>query len=182
MYADSSARKSEVPSIVSASDRDPVASDLGPSTFASRALSLRVLSPGLRRAYPRAYALRVARRRRARRPRTGRILRRCLGSTRCWRRSLWCRFSVEMSRSYSPLEKHLFVVPEIFCGACCLLTRVSPSACWNPTALPSSIPAFLRYLTAGCWSWVEIRVRARVIAGCWSCVEIRVRVLQQNSY
>ena len=149
--------------------RSPPISGPRPSFLA---LLLRVSSSGLRR----------ARRRRARRPRTGRNLRRCLGSTLLWRRSLWCRFSVEMSRSYSPLEKHLFVVPEIFCGACCLLTRVSPSACWNPTALPSSIPAFLRYLTAGCWSWVEIRVRARVIAGCWSCVEIRVRVLQPSIY
>ena len=83
MTADSSARKSEVPPIVSASDRDTFASDLGPSTFVYRALSLWVSSPGLRRAYPRAYGLGVARRRRARRPRTGGILRRCLGSTRC---------------------------------------------------------------------------------------------------
>ena len=138
MYADSSARKSEVPSIVSASDRDPVASDLGPSTFASRALSLRVLSPGLRRAYPRAYALRVARRRRARRPRTGRILRRCLGSTRCWRRSLWCRgCSAEMSRSYSLLEKYFFVVPQIFVKYlwCLLLTSRVPLGLLDPHGL-----------------------------------------------
>ena len=68
VYADSSARKSEVLPIVSASDRDPFASDLGPSTFVSRALSLRVSSPGFRRVYPRAYALGVARRCLARRP------------------------------------------------------------------------------------------------------------------
>ena len=35
--------------MVSASDRDPFASDLGPSTFDSRALSPRVSFPGLRR-------------------------------------------------------------------------------------------------------------------------------------
>ena len=61
MTADSSARKSEVPPIVSASDRDPFASNLELSTFISRAISLRVSSPGLRRAYSRAYALGVAR-------------------------------------------------------------------------------------------------------------------------
>ena len=38
--------------------------------------------------------------------------------------------------------------------------------------LITSVSAFLRYLTASCRSWVEIRVRARVTAGCWSCVEI----------
>ena len=161
MTADSSARKCEVPPIVSASDRDPFASDLGPSTFVSRALSLRVSFPGFRRAYPRAHALGVVRRRRERRPRTGRILRKCLGSTRCWRRSLWCCCccSAEMSRSYSLLAKYLW---------CLLLIRVSPSACWcwTPTALASSVPAFLRDLTAGCWSWAEIRERARVTAGC----------------
>ena len=113
--ADSSAQKCEVPPIASASDRDPFASDLGPSTFVSRALSPRVSFPGLRRAYPRAHTLGVVRRRRARRPRAGRILRRCLGSTRFWRSSFWCCCcSAEMSRSYSLLEKYLFVVPEIF--------------------------------------------------------------------
>ena len=107
---DSSARKSEVPPIVSASDRDPLAFDLGPSTFVSRELSMPISPPGLRRAHPRAHALGITRRRRARRPRTGRILRRCLGSIRCCRRSLWCCCSAEMSRSYSPLDKYLFVV------------------------------------------------------------------------
>ena len=97
--ADSSARQSEVPPIVSASDRDTFASDLGPSTFVSRALSPRVSFPGLRRAYPRAHALGVVRRRRARRPRSGRILRRCFGSTRYWRRSMWCCCCSAMSRS-----------------------------------------------------------------------------------
>ena len=180
MNADSSARESEVPPIVSASDRDPFASDLRPATFVSCALSPRVSFPGLRRAYPHAHALRVARRRRARRPRTGWILRRCLVSTRCWRRSLWCCCcSAEMSRSYSLLEKYLLCLKYL---GCFLLTRVSPSACWTPTALPSSVPAFLRDLTAGCWSWIKIRVRARVTADCWSCVEIRVRVLQLISY
>ena len=59
-----------------------------------------------------------------------------------------------------------------------------PSACGTPTALPSSVPAFLRDLIAGCWSWswVEMRIRARVTTGCWSCVEIRVRVLRQSNY
>ena len=104
---DSSARKSEVPPIVSASDRDPLAFDLGPSTFVSRELSMPISPPGLRRAHPRAHALGITRRRRARRPRTGRILRRCLaagedlcgavalrrcfGPTRCRRNIyLWC--------------------------------------------------------------------------------------------
>ena len=105
MTADSSARECEVPPIVSASDRDPFASDLGSSTFVSRALSPRISFPGLRRAYSRAHAFGVVRRRRARRPQTGRILRRCLGSTRCWRRSLWCCCcSAEMSRSYCTLR------------------------------------------------------------------------------
>ena len=100
---DSSARKSEVPPIVSASDRDPLAFDLGPSTFVSRELSMPISPPGLRRAHPRAHALGITRRRRARRPRTGRILRRCLGSARCWRRSLWCCCcSADMSRSIIP--------------------------------------------------------------------------------
>ena len=115
MTADSSARKCEVPPTVSASDRDPFASDLGPSTFVSRALSPRVSFPGLRRAYPHAHALGVVRRRRARRPRTGRILRRCLGSTRCWRRSLWC--CVVAPRRCLGLmlaAREIFVVPEIF--------------------------------------------------------------------
>ena len=52
MTADSSARKCEVPPIVSASDRDPFASDLGPLIFVSRALSPRVSFPGLRRPIP----------------------------------------------------------------------------------------------------------------------------------
>ena len=39
----------EVSPVVSASDRDPLASDLGPSSFISRALSSRVSFPGLRR-------------------------------------------------------------------------------------------------------------------------------------
>ena len=96
----------------------------------------------------------------------------------------------EMSRFYSLLEK-IFVVLLLLrgdvsvihtllakCWWCLLLIRVSRSACWTPTALPSSVPAsFLRYLTAGCWSWAEIRVRARATAGCWSFVEIRARVL-----
>ena len=63
--AESSAREIKVPPTVSASDRDPFASDLGPSTFVSCALSPRASSPSLRRAYPRAHALGVARRRRA---------------------------------------------------------------------------------------------------------------------
>ena len=48
MNAESSARDSEVNPIVSASDRDPFASDPGPSTFVSRALSPRVSFPGLK--------------------------------------------------------------------------------------------------------------------------------------
>ena len=68
------------------------------------------------------------------------------------------------------------------CLWCLLLTRVSPSAYWTPTALPSSVPAFLRDLIAGCWSLAEIRVRGRVTHGCWSCVGIRLQLLQQSSY
>ena len=55
------------------------------------------------------------------------------------------------------------------------------SACWTPRALPSSVPALMRDLTASCWSWVEIRVRAKVTAGCWSCVQMRVRVLHSTT-
>ena len=145
--ADRSARKSEVPPIVSASDRDPFASDLGPSTFVSRALSPRVSFPGLRRAYPRAHALGVVRRRLARRPRTGRILRRCLGSTRCWRRYLWCRCcSAETSRSVLLAARETNI-----CGSrCLLLICVSPLACWTPTVLPSSVPSCLP-ARSDCW-------------------------------
>ena len=138
MTADSSARKSELPPMVSASDRDPFASDLGPSTFVSRALSPRVSFSGLRRAYPRARALGVVRRCRARRRRTGRILRKCLCSTRCWRRSLWCCCcSAEMSRSYSLLEKYFFVVPQIFVKYlwCLLLTSRVPLGLLDPHGL-----------------------------------------------
>ena len=139
--ADSSARKCEVPPISSASDRDPLASDPGPSTFVSRALSPRVSFSGLRRAYPRARALGVVRRCRARRRRTGRILRKCLGSTRCWRRSLWCCCCpAETSRSYSLLEKYLWCLKHLWCLL--LLNRVSPSACWTPTALDPHDLAF----------------------------------------
>ena len=103
---------------------------------------------------PHAHALGITRRRRTRRPRTGRILRRCLGSIRCWRRSLWWCCSAEMFRSYSLPAKYLFVVPEIF-----VVLAVVGS------------------------SWVEIRVRARVTAGCWSCVEICTSTsIQQSSY
>ena len=150
--------------------------------FVSRALSPRVSFPGLRRAYPRAHALGAVRRRRARRPRTGRILRRCLGSTRCWRRSLWCCcWSADMSPTRCSRNKYLGCPKYLWCF---LLIPVSSSACWTHTALPSSVPAFLRDLIAGCWSWswVEMRIRARVTTGCWSCVEIRVRVLRQSNY
>ena len=165
MTADSSARKSEAPPIVSASDLDLFASDLGPSTFVSRALSPRVSFPGLRRAYPRVHALGVVRRRRARRPQPGRVLRRCLGSTRCWRRSLWCCCcSAEVSRPYSLLTKYLLCLNYFWC---LLLIRVSPSACWTPTALPSSVAAFLRDLTVACCSWVEIRVRNTCESNYW---------------
>ena len=139
-YADSSARKSEVPPMVSASDRDPLASDLGPSTFVSRALSLRVSPPGL----PPGLSPCVRSRGRAPTP---------SASTPNW------ADLAEMPRFYSLLEK-IFVVlllrgdvsvllapGQIFiCGACCLLTRVSHLACWTLTALPFSVPAFLRYL------------------------------------
>ena len=54
--------------------------------------------------------------------------------------------------------REIFVVPETF-AVLAVLIRVFPSACWTTTALPSSVPAFLRDLTAGCWSRVEIRVR-----------------------
>ena len=60
--------KGTVSPMVSASDRDPLASGLGLSTFISRARSSRVSFPGLRRAYLRARTLEVARRRRAERP------------------------------------------------------------------------------------------------------------------
>ena len=60
--------------IVSASDRIPLASGLGPSTFIFRALSSRVSFPGPRRAYPRTRTLGVARRRRAKRPWTAFVL------------------------------------------------------------------------------------------------------------
>ena len=66
--AESSARGSAVPPIVSASEWDPFVSDIGPSTFVFRALSPRVKVPGLRWAYPRAHAPGVVRRRRAERP------------------------------------------------------------------------------------------------------------------
>ena len=83
--------------------------------------------------------------------------------------------------TYTRAARKMLVVPEIF--VVLELIRVSPSACWTPTSLPSSGPAFLQDLTAGCWSWVEMRVRARVTAGCWSFVEIRVRVLLiESSY
>ena len=97
--------------MVSASDRDPFASDLGPSTFDSRALSPRVSFPGLRRPISArtlsgscADVVRVD-------PELGGscgdasvlpaagenlcgavvALRICLGPTRCWRNIyLWC--------------------------------------------------------------------------------------------
>ena len=61
----------------------------------------------------------------------------------------------DVSVLYSLLAKCLWCLKYLWC---LLLIRVSLSVCWTPTALPSSVPAFLRDLTAACWSWVEIRV------------------------
>ena len=143
-HADSSAQKCEVLLIVSASDRDPLGSDLEAPTFVSRALSPRVLFAGVRRTYPRAHALVVVLRRRARRPRTGRILWRCLGSTRCWKRSLWCCCCpAEISRSYSMVEKYLFIVSEIFAVlAVCLLLDPYGLAFFGP-CLPAQSDCWL---------------------------------------
>ena len=107
--AERSARKYKAPPIVLASDRDPFASDLGASTFVSRALSPRVSFPVIRWAYPRSHALGVVLRRRG--PELGGSCgdapvllvtgedicgsvvapRKCLGPALCWRNIyLWC--------------------------------------------------------------------------------------------
>ena len=65
---DSSAGDSEIVPTISASDRDPFASNHGPTTCFSSALSTRVQSPGLLRAYPVPPSLGVARRRGGKRP------------------------------------------------------------------------------------------------------------------
>ena len=124
--ANSSARKGEVFPIVSASDRDPFASDLGPSAFVSRTLLPRISFPRLRRAYPRPHALGVVHRRRARRPRTGQMLRRCLDSTRCWKRSfLWCCCVAPREICLGPSRcSQMFVVPEIFVVVLAVDSRV----------------------------------------------------------
>ena len=129
--ADSSARKSDVLPVVSASDRDPFAFDLGPSTFVSRTLSMPVSPPGLRRAHPRAHALGITRRsastpNRADHAEMPQFLfaagedlcgfvarRRCFGPTRCWRniylwclKYLWCLLFVDSRVPLGLLDQH----------------------------------------------------------------------------
>ena len=190
LTADTSARKSEVPPIVSASDRDLFAFDLGPSTFVSRTLSMPVSPPGLHRARLRAHARGINRRRRARRPELGgscgdaSVLfaagedlcgvvapRRCFGPTRCRKniylwclKYLWCLMVVDSSW----LENVVRARVTAGCWSCVeIRTSTSTTA---DSYLIKSVPDFLRYLTASCWSWVENVVRATVTAGCWTCV------------
>ena len=57
-----------------------------------------------------------------------------------------CCAVVAPRRCLGPIlaTREIFVVPEIFVVLAVLLIRVSLSACWTPTALPSSVPAFFR--------------------------------------
>ena len=124
-YADSSARKSEVPPMVSASDRDPLASDLGPSTFVSRALSLRVSPPGL----PPGLSPCVRSRGRAPTPSASTPNWADLAEmprfySLCWRRALCCCCSAEMFRFYSLCWRSTYLWCLKYLWCLLMLTRV----------------------------------------------------------
>ena len=97
--------------------------------------------------------------------------RRCFGPTRCRKniylwclKYLWCLMVVDSSWVEN-------VVRARVTAGCwsCVEIRTSTSTTAD-SYLIKSVPDFLRYLTASCWSWVENVVRATVTAGCWTCV------------